>query len=72
MSGGYSMYPKAKWNRAALKAYAKVALKNYYWWAVLACLITALLSGSSVSSSGSNITYQITNNELSLKSFFGV
>lgn len=73
------MYPKAKWDRPTLKEYAKAALKNYYWWAVLACLITAFLGGKLANiHDNSGITFQIENNDFimpewgssSVKEFF--
>ncbi len=41
------------WNRAELKTNAKQVLKNFYWKAVLACLIVGLLTGGLFSSAGS-------------------
>ncbi len=36
--------------RAELKSRAKACLKNYYWWAVLACFLAGILGGGSGSS----------------------
>ncbi len=62
------MNPKAKWDRPTLKEYAKTALKSYYWWAVLASLIVAVLTGGFANSDGGGITIKLENNELVMPS----
>lgn len=59
------MNERARWDRATLKEYAKTALKPYYWWAVLASLIVAVLcSGFSNGASNSGITVTYEHNEI--------
>lgn len=38
----------ARWDRPALKTYAKASLKNFYWKALLVSLVFTLLSGGSI------------------------
>ncbi|MGN0664331.1 MAG: DUF975 family protein [Negativibacillus sp.] len=46
------MNARPRWDRPTLKQYAKTALKNFYWKAVLASLIFSILGGGLGASSG--------------------
>ncbi len=45
------------WDRPALKDYAKAALRNFYWKAVIASLIVSVLCGGFASNSGVKFEY---------------
>lgn len=56
--GGYGG-ERPRWDRATLKDYAKSALKNFYWKAVLASLIFSVLTGGfNTGSSSSGVTLE--------------
>ena len=60
-----------KWDRPMLKQYAKDALKNFYWKAVLASLVVGILSGGLLSSasSGPELNINLEENYFQLPQF---
>ena len=59
------------WDRPMLKQYAKDALKNFYWKAVLVSLIISVLTGglANAGSSGSKVNINLENNQLQIPEF---
>ncbi len=58
------------WNRPTLKQYAKDALRNFYWKAVLVTLVVSVLCGGfSYSSGNPDVNINLNNNQLQMPQF---